>query len=274
MTPIRPKFTNPPLIERAVTVAFKKLERFTLGDYGLFWSSLRDDFPLSEAAPPVVQELETYEGFKPTQAQIQILPDNTLPRAFFRNPEKGELIQVQPDRFSFNWIKTSSDHSYPHSEAVLTQFFSLLDRFIKFAAEHQLGEIVPIQCELTNVNVVPVTDVGESFADVATVVRVPDLDQAYRGLRLESQMAGAKHLIVDDSGNPIGRVHSIGQPSIQIATAELAFRFDITARGAPLGLGVQGVEAFLERATSAVNAVFLASVTNAGRQFWGEVDGQ
>ena len=272
--PIRPKFENPPLIERAITIAFRKLEGLTLGDYGLFWSRLRGEFPISEVASPIVQELETYDGPKIAQPQIQLLAENTLPRGLFRNPEKGELIQLQPDRFSFNWIKTGSDHSYPHSETVLTRFFTLFSEFAAFVNERELGEIVPTQCELTNVNVIPVSDVGESFTDIATVMKIPDLGQQYDCLRLESQLVGAKHLIVDEAGNSIGRVHSLGQPTLQVSTSEQAFRFDIVARGAPIGSGMKGVEAFLDRAVSAVNAVFLSSVTSAGRQFWGEVDGK
>jgi uncharacterized protein (TIGR04255 family) len=273
VTPIRPKFENPPLIERAITVVFTKLENFSIGDYGLFWSLLRDDFPSSEMAPPVTQELETFEGFKPAPPQVQLLAENALPRTFFRNPEKGELVQLQPDRFSFNWIKTGTDDRYPNSEPLLERFFQLFDQLTVFVAERQLGEIVPVQCELTNVNVIPITDVGETFADVATVIRLPELDRSYGCLRLESQLTASKHLLIDDDERPIGRVHSIAQPAIQADTGDLAFRFDIVARGAPLGPGVQGVKDFLDRAGSAVNAVFLASVTSSGRQFWGETNG-
>jgi uncharacterized protein (TIGR04255 family) len=273
LTPIRPKFEKPPLIERALAISFSKLEAFNLGDYGLFWSQIRDEFPLSEVASPVRAEIESYDGFKPIQPKIELMPDTTLPRAFFRNPEKGELIQLQPDRFGFNWIKNGADHQYPHSEAVLTEFFSLLDKLIAFADERNFGEIVPVQCELTNVNVVPISDVGENFVDIATVIRMADIDLQYGCVRLESQLAGSKHLIIDGEGKPIGRVHSIAQPAIQPETGELAFRFDIVARGMPLGSGVSGIKAFLDHATSAVNAVFLASVTNAGRQFWGEING-
>lgn len=273
MTPIRPKFQNPPLIERAISVTFKNLEQFTLGDFGLFWSRIRVDFPVSEAKPLVRQEHEEFGEFRPIQQQIQIVPEETLPRAFYRNPERGELVQIQSDRFSFNWIKTNTDHAYPHSEAVLKRFFTLLDNFTTFVAERQIGEIVPVQCELTNVNVIPVSDVGEAFPDVATVVRLPQLSNQYDCIKLESQIAGSKHLLLADDGTPIGRVHSLGQPSLQVETGEKAFRLDIVARGAPTAPSIAGVKAFLERAASAVNAVFLASVTQAGRQFWGEIDG-
>ncbi len=256
-----------------MTVAFEKLESLSLGHYGLFWSHIRDEFPVSESRPAVVQELETFTDFRPAQPQFQFLAEDALPRALFRNPDTGELVQIQPDRFSFNWIKTNDDHAYPHSEAVLERFLSLFAKFSRFASEQGLGEITPVQCELTNVNVVPVSDVGEAFPDVATVIRMPNLATDFSCIQLENQMVGAKHLIIGDSGAPLGRVHSLGQPTLQVNTGEPAYRLDIVARGAPSIPDLAGVEAFFDRAVSAVNAVFLASITKAGRQFWGEKDG-
>ena len=109
---------------------------------------------------------------------------------------------------------------------------------------------------------------------MVTVIRLPDLDGSYEGIRLENQMAGSKHVMLDPGGNPIGRVHTMAVPSLQVDTGDLAFRFDVVARGAPLGPGFDGAEKFLNTAVSAVNAVFLASVTQAGRQFWGEKHGE
>lgn len=274
MTPIRPEFTNPPLIERALTVAFSPIELFSLGSYGLFWSEIRAEFPECQAMPPVQLEIERFDGFTPRTAQIQLVGADMLPRAFFRNSERGELVQVQPDRFSFNWIKMGSDHAYPHSEAVLQRFFDLLDRFEQFLIAESMGALTIVQCELTNVNVVPLTDVGDAFADVATVVRLAQLDDRFENLQLESQFGASKHLLLDDSGQTIGRVHTSGQPSLQADTGDLAFRLDVVARGAPMGMGREGIERFFHHAVSGVNAAFLASVTHSGRQFWGEIDGK
>jgi hypothetical protein len=54
---------------------------------------------------------------------------------------------------------------------------------------------------------------------------------------------------------------------------ELVYRLDITARSAPLSSGREQIRSFLDLAVSAVNAVFLSYVTQAGRQFWGEKHG-
>lgn len=272
LKPIRPKFKNPPLVERAVTVVFDKIN-LSLGDYGLFWSEVFSDFPISECASPIPAEIEQFDGFRPVEAKLELLEASVLPRALFRNALKGELIQLQPDRFSFNWIKVGDDHNYPHSEAVFERFFELLETFIAFISRRDLGAIQPVQCEITNVNVIAISDIGNSFLDFATVVKLPILTSGEPSLPLESEILGAKYLITDDAGRPLGRVHSIGQPSLRASTRQPVFRLDITARGAPIGDGIPGVKAFLDEAVSAVNGAFLASVTEAGRQFWGEING-
>lgn len=273
MTPIRPKFSNPPLIERAISIAFSRIQAFTLGDYGLFWSELLNEFPASEAMPPLPVEIEQFDGFHVPHMAIQLFDPGSIPRAAFRNAASGELLQIQPDRFGFNWIKTGDDHEYPHSEATLKRFFHFFEIFSNFVKNRGLGEISIVQCELTNVNIIPVSDVGESFSDVATVIRLPHVASETSHIRLESQIVGSKHVMLNDEGKPIGRIHALGQPSLRVPSNEEAFRLDICARGAPLGSGPEGAQMFFHEATSAINAVFLASITKAGRQFWGEQHG-
>ena len=273
MKPVRPKFTNPPLVERAITVVFEKLDHFSLGDFGRLWSSALDGFPVSETAAPVAPDIERYDGFKVTPQTIQLVEANVLPRAYFRNPEAGELVQVQPDRFTFNWLKTGPDHSYPHSEATLERFSALFRAFELFVKDREIGKINIVQCELTNVNAIPVSDVGETFADVATVLRMPDWTTGTDSICLEGQIISSRHLMLGEDGKPFGRIHSIGQPALRITDDEPTYRLDIMARGAPLGEGLAGARAFFEEAVSGINSVFLAITTQAGRRFWGESDG-
>ena len=273
MTPVRPKFTDPPLIERAISVVFEPLSDFSIGDYGLFWADIRSEFPTCEAMEPISFEREEFDGFRPKSSGIQVVSAKMPPRVAFRNSATGELVQVQNDRFGFNWIKTGDDHKYPHSEATLDRFFELLNRFIKYCDGRGLGPMQIIQCELTNVNIVLVSDVGETFADMATVFKLAPLEYKCDDILLEHQLVGSKHLILDDEKKPIGRVHTLGQPSLKVPTNEEAYRLDILARGAPFESSIDGARRFFDAAVSAVNAVFLASTTVAGRRFWGELNG-
>jgi len=273
VTPIRPKFSNPPLIERAISVHFRELSGFSVGDFGLFWTRIISEFPISETAERTAPIIEQFESFRPPLASFAVVPFPALPRAFFRNPAAGELVQVQTDRFTFNWLKTGPENPYPHSEATIERFFKLLLMFEQFANERGFGELEYLQCELTNVNIVPIHDVGEGFADVATVIKLPDLARPCPSLRLEHQTVGSDHVILDDDGQKIGRVRTLGQPAMRTSDGDLGYRLDITARGAPIGRGREGINAFFDHAVSAINGVFLASITQTGRRFWGEYDG-
>jgi uncharacterized protein (TIGR04255 family) len=261
------------LVERAITIVFEKLEEFTLGDFGLFWAAIRDKFPVCDAGAAMAPDIERYDGFTPAQPSVELVPADALPRGYFRNPEAGELVQVQADRFTFNWLKTGPDHAYPHSEKTFERFSELYRTFESFVASRGLGEVKVLQCELTNVNVIPVSDVGENFADVATVLKLPDWKPEEPSICVEGQVAGARYLMLNDEGKPFGRVHSFGQPALRVTDNELTYRLDIVARGAPLGDGLSGAHAFFVEAVSAINSVFLASTTKAGRRFWGEYDG-
>lgn len=273
MTPVRPKFTNPPLIERAISAVIQPLTDFALGDFGLFWGTIRNQFPSSEVMESVDPFIETYDRFQSTQIGAEFVSTNALPRAAFRNQATGELVQLQNNRIGFNWIKTSDDHKYPHSEATLDRFFTLLHSFDEYVRSNSLGKVQIVQCELTNVNVIPVSDVGESFADMSTVLKLASLESDCATIRLENQLIGSRHLILDDGGEPIGRVHTLGQPTLRVPDNEEAYRLDISARGAPLQPTFEGAREFFDAAASAVNAVFLASITGAGRRFWGETHG-
>lgn len=271
--PVRPKFRNPPLVERAITVVFEKIDGFSLGDFGLFWDIIRDEFPVSEAVAATPVDLERFDIFTPVQPLVELIPADALPRGYFRNSDAGELLQVQADRFTFNWLKTGSDHCYPHSEVTFARFWAFYAQFEAFLRSRELGGIKIIQCELTNVNAIPVSDVGETFADVATVLKMPEWRPDTEMICLEGQVAGARHLMLNDAGEAIGRVHSMGQPAMRVSDNERTFRLDIVARGAPLGEGLSGARGFFDEAVSAINSVFLAITTQAGRQFWGEYDG-
>ncbi len=55
-----------------------------------------------------------------------------------------------------------------------------------------------------------------------------------------------RYIVPDDSGEPIGRLHVLFQPAWKKADISPIFTMNLTARGKPLGEGVEGAFAFFD----------------------------
>lgn len=115
------KFQNPPVIEVAFQVAFPTLSGIGTPHFGAFWSSIRDEFPTIQAAArlgPV--------DFSGVQGAF---PENRL----WLVHKNGEtLIQLQDNRFLFNWRQTGEEFAYPGYEDLYPEFSKYLQLFCEF----------------------------------------------------------------------------------------------------------------------------------------------
>jgi uncharacterized protein (TIGR04255 family) len=267
-TPIRLEFERPPLIEQAITVVFDRLPRFSIIDYGLFWSELGGEFPEVGSLMPLDVAVEHFgDGLNPVP-QLQLLAEAPLPRALFGN-SNGNLVQIQPDRFGFNWAK-EGDAAYPRSEPVMTRFEQLFEQFRTFVQRRDLGEIKLRQCELTNLNILPVAEFGDDFSAMGRALKVDPLDLGVPFLQAETYMRNRQHRIVDENGTAIGRLHTAIAPVFANVRGQKAFKVEFTARSAP-GIGTfEAAQRFFAIARNVVNGAFRATVTEQMREIWGE----
>ncbi|MCO5144396.1 MAG: TIGR04255 family protein [Oligoflexia bacterium] len=105
-----PNFTNPPINEVVFGVTFKNSLIKTV-DFGLFYQKIKSHFPLYSDQPPVL--------LKPPAAQVQFL----LPRVWFENEDKTRLVQLQQDKFFFNWRQLNPPTAtYPNFEKLFSEF--------------------------------------------------------------------------------------------------------------------------------------------------------
>lgn len=267
MKPVRPDFDRPPLIEQAITAVFDRLDQFSIGDFGLFWSEIKDRFSVTEAQQPLDPRIEQFEGFRPERVTFRLLDANTLPRCFYRSEDGTEVLQVQPDRFTYNWQKGEED--YPHSEATMDRFRMLFAKFCEFVMDRGWGPLNITQCELVNLNIIPVEDFGETFADAAEAAFcIPRPSVPMENLPAESYILNNQHLIMHE-GEPAGRLYVQLSPVLRTEDDQKAYRLELTARGAPFG-GTDGTMPFFELARYAVNLGFLGATTERARKFWGE----
>ena len=269
VTPIRPNFERPPLVEQAISIVFQPIAGFRIVDYGLFWTDLSAEFPDVATEAPLEAPIEQFDEFRPVELLLQFLPSPPMPRAMFRNPKNGELIQVQNDRFGFNWAKVG-DAPYPRSEPLMARFKELFGRFVTFAKHQGLGDVTLKQCELTNLNVIPVSDFGRTYSDLSTALRVDPLDLGLPYLQSEVFERSRQHKIIGNDGAPVGRLHMVVAPVVSNVDKSQAIRFELTARSAPDIRSLDDASKFFEVARNAINGAFDASITDAMRIKWGE----
>ena len=147
-----PHFEAPPINEVAMGVGFAPIEGLGLAHFGLFWSSLREEFSKSEEAAP----LSISEGLAMSKTGLP------LPRIWLIHNEEQYLIQLQPNMFYFNWRRQDEAQNYPRYSTIKPLFYDYLQRYVEFLAQEQLPQPEAVNCALTYVNIIPQGRNGDS----------------------------------------------------------------------------------------------------------------
>jgi uncharacterized protein (TIGR04255 family) len=137
-----PSYGKAPLDEVVCGVRFQTPDRLRLPHTGLLWEKFRSSYPKIEHAPPIAA------------AKGEISTDGAtglpLPRVWFINESEDQLVQFQFDRFYFNWRRRQAE--YPRYSHVIRNFESVYDAVVALFHESQLGELKPLDCELSYIN--------------------------------------------------------------------------------------------------------------------------
>lgn len=247
---------------------FEPIPGLTIGHFGLFWQRIRSEFPFCTSQPAIPNVIEALGP--PQLLSVELIQGAPPQRSLYQSAKTGELVQLQADRFSFNWMLTPGA-AYPRYDATLPRFWKLFDLLVSFLEAEGLGAPSLTQCELTNVNIIPVEEFGETFADLtrALAIHIPDL-AAYSSLSLENVQAATQYLMLKDDGSHAGRLHVAAQTVRNIATAKTAIRLDLTARGGMAPMDRTMSQEFFEYARNAINAAFLEYTSGNAQKHWGK----
>lgn len=163
---VQPKFDRPPVVETALSVQFRELERFTAVHYGLYYMLIRDGYPTAEERPRL--SAMSIDDISSTTAKLGIAftPNPPPPRMIFVAPDRQELIQVQSDRFAFNWQRRESA-DYPSYGVNVEKWEREFARFEGFARTEVEEELIPEVVEVVYVNRLTPTD-GETATQFFT----------------------------------------------------------------------------------------------------------
>jgi uncharacterized protein (TIGR04255 family) len=152
--PLR-EYDRPPVVETILGVQFQPLPRLSNAHLGVFWKALGStDWPTSADAPPLEPEFEHFDketNWMPPGLLMK-LTQKFSSRLQIRNEQDDRMVQLQNGRLIYNWLRKTDYPGYPK---VCEGFASVLERFIRFIADENLGPFQPNQWEITYLNHIP-----------------------------------------------------------------------------------------------------------------------
>ena len=265
-----PEFERPPVVETVLSVRFRETAGLTTASIVQFWESeLVSDFPEVAEQAPYSALIEHLGQDAPSGGfPIQLETGFPSPRFWFKGG--AELVQLQPDWFAYNWRRP------PGLEAQYTRYPSGRENFsrhLKSFCEHLRAEtgFTPTfnQCEITYVNTIVPSGIWTEHSELERVTplwrSIPPHGENETVERARLDIVVAIH----DQGTQVGRLHVGFSPSTD-ATGNPTFLMNLTARGRPLGDGVEGVLAFLDLGRGSVVRNFVRFTTPELHQVWGK----
>lgn len=254
-----PKYEHPPVVETVLGVQFPELSGFRCAHFGLYWQRIKDRFPVLEDKARLKPAVETFpRKLVLPEAPLQFLPGGVPERVWYVGKPPERLIQVQANRFLFNWRGFDGGGPYPSYEKNRDVFLVEFAAFSEFCLEHDLDKPSPELCEVTYINHIEPED-GETVMEL--------FGKVFTGLRWE--FAGASLGAPENA--TLNRVFVIpGSAGRLYAQAGLAYhgrtrreliRFELTARVNHPSQKRQDLPSSMQLAHNAVVNGF-ASMTN------------
>lgn len=153
------KYRNPPVIEVVSGFVFEPIHGLTIAHFGLFWERIVKEFPEAKHAVPIGLE-EGTPGGEPY----------FVPRLWLVNSSQDALIQLQANRFYFNWREGPNKSAYSSYTKIYEQFMRYWKLYVRVLSDVKIQQPQLQRCELTYVNHIAQSAGWSSMMDVGNVV--------------------------------------------------------------------------------------------------------
>lgn len=255
------RFHNPPINELVIATYFNP-PLFTLRSehIGLFWSRIRNEFPVVEQQAPV-GGAETFE-----RISGEFFP---MPRFWFVAEDNVNLIQLQKNAFMLNWRRR--DAQYPHFAENLKPAFDKYFRvFEDFAREDAGAQDIKIDlCELTYINTIEACEYWQGPQDTAKVI--PSFVMPEMGVESSAAPAFNCTYVYVPSKDLQLRV-SIRNAEVTAKPGTPVLVLEIKANGRLGQVGKSTVDEWFERAHDAIIASFVGMTSeDIQHKYWKRV---
>jgi uncharacterized protein (TIGR04255 family) len=227
-----PDYDNPPVAETFFSVAFSDLEKWSIPHFGLYWSFIRAEYPRFEVRPPLANQMETFgESMQPSADMLQLLTQPPV-RCWYVHQMENRLIQVQNDRFIFNWRKMDPAEAYPRYEKALRGAFEgEWERFKNFLQSESIRMPEVEQCEISYINHIPNSGDWSAYESLVKALSVwPGSDPESEFLPTPEDVTFNARYRLPGSQS---RLHVQLQPAVRNIDGKKLLQLTLTVRGRP-----------------------------------------
>ena len=143
-------FDSPPVVETALSAQMSGVNWSTVR-FGQLYERIKDRYPTFcqlHEVPPII---ETFP-LVPSAPSFNFSDRPTAGRGMFAAEDNSHLIQIQGNRFGFNWKRASDESPYPRFGTNLEKFQEEFELFLGFCSDLEIGVPVPTFCEVVYVN--------------------------------------------------------------------------------------------------------------------------
>lgn len=267
-------FASPPVNEVYLSVQFASAvadEAVTLAD---FWPKLRTAFPGLERQPALPRLDERFDA--PSASPFPTIPfpfSGAQPplRYWFTSTDATRLIQVQPDRFWFNWRRVRETDEYPRYHALRPEFQSASSALLESLPEDRRAGAAIDMCEVGYINHVDAR--GEinpnSHLPLHRIFSFIGEPPAEALVPVEDMQFQLRSVIRGGDGTPLGRTYLNVVPAFRAADRMPIYVIELTVRGKPSGTTLSDALSFLDRGRALIVKTFRDTTSDEFHDKWG-----
>lgn len=243
-------FSDPPITEVVLGLQFERLESLTAAHHGLFWNSLRAQYPhVRDDVPlPVLVEGQKDEDGEQGMTRFHA-------RTLMEDAARSRLLQIQDDRFHHNWKKTKGE-AYPKYDEIRGSFLNMWQAFEAFCSAEGIGTPTPTQYEMTYQNQIEEGDDAWHPVEALAWFDIPRGADVGASIRL-------------DAAECAGNLYFTATSARRKTDGKQLIILELTLRGRPTAEH-GGLGAWCDRARRRIVETFLSCTTDSARARWGQ----
>ena len=263
-----PTFARPPVNETALSIQFSPIPG--LAPYlGLYWAQIRAEFESSQVLAPLPTVMEQFD--KPlsrSKLGLQFVSDPPI-RFWFLRDGGTQLVQIQNDRFVYNWRQVTGDEMYPRYPVVRDGLRQEWERFCSFLRTEHFDPPEVNQCEVTYVNHLEYDTGWAGFGELSRVIEPWGGEYSGKFLPKPEHVSIESHYRLPEDQ---GRLHIAVEPVVRGRDSKEVLQLTLTARGAPRSSTTEDVLGWMDIGRRWVVKGFIDFTTPSMHQKWGLYD--